>query len=153
MMLRKIADFLGNAGLGAVLGVSASMLFVIGRPHFIVLYGAAQVDFKIRLILVVAATIIAITVAKIFASTARTLTRIDKSIGALGYLVAVLPALVLGYYYAHTLPEPVPLVRDVLQVANITYEDGQHRFIEGSDAQRDVGGFESGQSSRLPQIE
>jgi len=152
--MRGLSEFLGNAGIGVLLGLLAPVLFVIGRPHALVLWSVAQVDFRIKLVLVIAGALMAITIVKAIASVARTITKIDKSLGALGYLVAVIPSVVAGYYYALTLPDPAPVMIDLLEMANLAYENGTHRLIDdpSQPEQATVGGFQSGQSSRLPQV-
>ncbi|MEM9716436.1 MAG: hypothetical protein AAF826_07955 [Pseudomonadota bacterium] len=135
-------------------GFLSPILIIISQAHVFVLWGAGIVDFKIRLIIVLAVLVISVTFVKFLTSASRTLTKIDKSSGALGYLVAVIPAFGIGYAYAQTLPDPAPIMIDVLEMANLTYDKGIHRLINDPNApvSSRVGAFESGQSSRLPQI-
>lgn len=140
--------------MGFMLGATTAIIYVLGKPHVFALYDAARFDFQVRLVLVIAVSILAITLTLILESAVKTIVKLEKSFGALGYLLAVFPALALGYFHAMTLSNPTPMVADILAMANLKYEDGVHsRLLDPKEPNRAVGGFNSGQSQRLPQIQ
>ena len=148
-MLRKLAEFFGRFGLGALLGFSSATIAVTLQAHVFFIYGAGLQDTKLLFVLVAAAVLIVVTAVMTFAHLRNIFNINDRTIGAVGFLLTVIPALYFGYEYAQTLDETSPGIADLLSSVEEYYPTAA---IE-DESEKPKSAFDPSSSSRLPQIE